>query len=60
MADDVFQIGVPEQYSKVYGMPLGTVFELSTLFFLESYIAHLIHEKGIAEEEMRYRHANLE
>lgn len=60
MADDVFQIGVPEQYTKVQGMPMGTVFELSTLFFLESYIAQLIHEKGIAEEEMRYRHANLE
>ncbi len=60
LADDVFNIGVPEQYSKVYGMPMGTVFELSTLFFLESYIAQLIHEKGIAEEEMRYRHANLE
>lgn len=60
MADAVFQIGQSDQYSKVHGMPMGTVFELSTLFFLESFVAHLIHEKGIAEEEMRYRHANLE
>jgi len=60
MADAVFQIGTSEQYGKVQGMPMGTVFELSTLFFLESFVSHLIHEKGIPEEEMRYRHANLE
>jgi D-arabinose 5-phosphate isomerase GutQ len=41
-------------------MPMGTVFELSTLLFLEAMIAHVIHERGIAEEEMRSRHANLE
>ncbi len=39
---------------------MGTVFELSTLVFLEAMISHVIHEKGIAEEEMRARHANLE
>lgn len=60
MADGVFQVGTPAQYGKVEGMPMGTVFELSTLFFLESLVSHLIHEKGIAEEEMRSRHANLE
>ncbi|GAB6140834.1 3-hexulose-6-phosphate synthase [Methylosoma difficile] len=60
MADNVLQIGVPSQYSKVEGMPMGTVFELSTLLFLEAYISHLIHEKGIPEEIMRERHANLE
>ena len=60
MADDVFLMGVPEQYAKTQGMPMGTMFELSTLFFLEAYISQLIHEKGIPEEEMRYRHANLE
>ncbi|MDO9106077.1 MAG: bifunctional 3-hexulose-6-phosphate synthase/6-phospho-3-hexuloisomerase [Methylovulum sp.] len=60
MADAVFQVGLPEQYGKVQGMPMGTVFELSTLFFLEAFISHVIHEKGIAEEEMRSRHANLE
>jgi 6-phospho-3-hexuloisomerase len=60
LADGVFQIGTPELYGKVVGMPMGTVFELSTLLFLESTISHLIHEKGIPEEIMRERHANLE
>ena len=60
MADGVFQIGQSELYGKVVGMPMGTVFELSTLVFLESTISHIIHEKGIPEEIMRSRHANLE
>lgn len=60
MADAVFQIGRQEQYSKIVGMPMGTVFELSTLSFLEGAISHIIHEKGIPEEIMRARHANLE
>lgn len=60
LADAVFQIGNAEQYGKVKGMPMGTVFELSTLFFLEATISHVIHEKGIEEEVMRSRHANLE
>lgn len=60
LADAVFQIGSPEQYGKVVGMPMGTVFELSTLLFLEATISHIIHEKGIPEEVMRERHANLE
>ncbi|MFA5983371.1 MAG: 6-phospho-3-hexuloisomerase [Methylococcaceae bacterium] len=60
LADAVFQVGKAEQYGKVKGMPMGTVFELSTLLFLEAMISHVIHEKGIAEEEMRSRHANLE
>lgn len=60
MADSVFQIGRAEQYGKVKGMPMGTVFELSTLLFLEALISHIIHDKGIPEEIMRERHANLE
>jgi len=60
MADAVFQIGRAEQYGKVYGMPMGTVFELSTLLFLEATVSHIIHQKGIPEEVMRERHANLE
>jgi 3-hexulose-6-phosphate synthase/6-phospho-3-hexuloisomerase len=60
MSEAVFQIGKNEQYGKVTGMPMGTVFELSTLSFLEALVSHLIHEKGIAEEVMRSRHANLE
>ncbi len=60
MADAVFPVGTPEQYGKVVGMPMGTIFELSTLIFLEAIVSHIIHEKGIAEEVMRERHANLE
>jgi 6-phospho-3-hexuloisomerase len=60
MADGVFTVGSAEQYSKVVGMPMGTVFELSTLIFLEAIVSHIIHEKGIPEEVMRERHANLE
>ncbi|MFZ2169003.1 MAG: 6-phospho-3-hexuloisomerase [Methylococcaceae bacterium] len=60
MADAVFQVGRSEQYGKVRGMPMGTVFELSTLIFLEAIISHIIHDKGIPEEVMRERHANLE
>jgi 3-hexulose-6-phosphate synthase/6-phospho-3-hexuloisomerase len=60
MADAVFQMGRSDQYGKVVGMPMGTVFELSTLYFLEALISHVIHEKGIREEVMRTRHANLE
>lgn len=60
MADTVFQIGRADQYGKIKGMPMGTVFELSTLVFLEATISHIIHDKGIPEEIMRERHANLE
>jgi D-arabinose 5-phosphate isomerase GutQ len=41
-------------------MPMGTMFELSTLIFLESIVSHLIHEKGIQEDQMKFRHANME
>lgn len=60
MSNTVFQIGTPGLYGKVVGMPMGTTFELSTLFLLEAMVSHIIHEKGIPEEEMRTRHANLE
>lgn len=60
LSDVVFQIGTPQQYSRIVGMPMGTTFELSTLVFLEATIAHVIHAKGIPEEAMRTRHANLE
>lgn len=60
MSEAVLNIGTPDMYTSVKGMPMGTVFELSTLIFLESLVSHLIHEKGIPEEEMQARHANLE
>lgn len=60
MSDLVIQIGTPDQFGKISAMPMGTTFELSTLIFLEGTIAHIIHEKGIAEETMRTMHANME
>lgn len=60
IADELIQIGSDDSYAKVKGLPMGTMFELSTLIFLEAQISHVIHEKGIEEEEMRARHANLE
>lgn len=60
MAEQVVQIGQDDMYAPTKGMPMGTMFELSTLIFLEAIVSHLIHEKGIPEEEMKARHANLE
>jgi 6-phospho-3-hexuloisomerase len=60
ITDTTFQIGKPELYSTTVGMPMGTAFELATLMFLEASISHIIQEKGIPEEDMRTRHANLE
>ncbi len=40
--------------------PMGTVFEMATLVYLESLIAELIHRRHIPESEMKMRHANLE
>jgi len=60
LSEAVYQIGKQDLYQKVKGMPMGTVFELSTLCFLEALVSHLIWEKGIPEEQMRERHANLE
>jgi 6-phospho-3-hexuloisomerase len=60
LAEAVFQIGKQELYHKVKGMPMGSVFELSTLCFLEALISHIVWEKAIPEEKMKERHANLE
>lgn len=60
IADQTIQIGNDNSFAATKGMPMGTMFELSTLIFLEATISYLIHEKGIAEEDMRYRHANME
>jgi 6-phospho 3-hexuloisomerase len=60
IADQTIQIGNDDSFAKTKGLPMGTMFELSTLMFLEAAISYLIHEKDIAEEDMRYRHANME
>ena len=60
LADQTIQVGGDDSFAPTKGMPMGTMFELSTLIFLEAMVSHLIHERGIAEEEMRQRHANME
>lgn len=62
LADHVVQIGGENEYSfvTVQGMPMGTVFELSTLIFLEAVVSKIVHDKGLTEEQMRAIHANLE
>ena len=40
--------------------PLGTMFEVSAMIFLDSVIAELMHRLGVTEEEMRRRHAVVE
>jgi 6-phospho-3-hexuloisomerase len=40
--------------------PLGTMFELSVMVFLDSIIADLMHRLGMTEIDMRKRHANAE
>lgn len=50
----------PLSFDAPNSMPMGTVFELSTLVFLESVVAEVVKQKGINEDYMRAMHANLE
>ena len=62
LADLVCPIGSGDEnsFGIVKGMPMGTVFELSTLVFLEAIVSKIVHDKGLTEEGMRAIHANLE
>lgn len=40
--------------------PLGTVFELTSLIFLDGLIAELMQKMGKTEEDLKYRHTVLE
>jgi len=60
LADLVCQVGDDNSFGKVHGMPMGSVFELSTLMFLEAVISRIVHDKNLTEEGMRAVHANLE
>ena len=40
--------------------PLGTLFEVTTMIFLDGVVAELMSILGITEEEMRERHTNVE
>jgi len=41
-------------------LPLGTGFEISALFLLESVIVVLMQQQQMSEEDLRQKHANLE
>ena len=40
--------------------PLGTLFEISAMVFLESIIVELMHRLGKTEEDLKARHATIE
>jgi len=40
--------------------PLGTLFEVTTMIFLDGVVVELMHRLGITEEEMKEKHANIE
>jgi 6-phospho 3-hexuloisomerase len=62
LADRVFALGEGNEYSfmTVQGIPMGTIFELSALMFLEYVTAYIVDKGGITEQQMRAIHANLE
>lgn len=59
LAGGVFVFGEDfEQSEAIY--PMGTIFELSVLIFLEGVIGYIIRKYNIDEQQMKERHANLE
>ena len=40
--------------------PMGTIFEISALVFLDSVIAQMMHDLGQTEEDLKSRHTVLE
>lgn len=40
--------------------PLGTLFEVTTMIFLDGIVAELMHKLDITEEELKERHSNIE
>jgi 6-phospho-3-hexuloisomerase len=40
--------------------PLGTVFEISLMTFLDGVVVELMHRLGLRESELRMRHATIE
>jgi len=41
-------------------VPLGTLFEATTLIFLDGLVVELMSKLGVSESELRERHANIE
>lgn len=62
LSDHIYKIGGegPTTGDNINVMPMGTIFELSSLIFLESVISAIIFNYGISEADMRERHTILE
>lgn len=58
--EETIQIGTAPLCKPVRGMPMGTIFELSSLIFFEAIVSRMIHDKNIDENDMIARHANME
>ncbi|MGI0076098.1 MAG: 6-phospho-3-hexuloisomerase [Nitrosopumilaceae archaeon] len=60
LATHTVLLGVEYELEDDAEYPMGTIFELSALIFLESMIAFIVRKYHIAVVTMRNRHANLE
>lgn len=61
---DIFVI-VPDSKSNTINIPetntpLGTLFEISTMVFLDCVVIELMRRLGITEKDMEARHANIQ
>lgn len=60
LSDLVIPILIRERDDYSCYAPMGTVFETSTLIFLESFIGTYMLNQNITENQLKRRHANLE
>ena len=58
--DQIFDYDGRQITGEYTNAPLGTMFELSCLIFLDSIIADLMQKLGASEIDLRKRHANAE
>lgn len=58
--DQIFDYDKRQITGEYSNAPLGTMFELSCMIFLDSIIAELMQRLGISEIDLRKRHANAE
>ena len=58
--DQIFDYDGRQIIGEYTNAPLGTMFELSCLIFLDSIIADLMQKLGATEIDLRKRHANAE
>ena len=58
--DQIFDYDKVQIKGEFSNAPLGTMFELSCMIFLDSIIAELMQKLGASEVDLRKRHANAE